>query len=184
MDLRFRETCGEGLSPQEPVFRLRSHSPGVLALPLLGDLAAPQDWYKHRDGGAPYSWSAFFSPRDRAEDFLKHKPIIPPTSTHPHSIFLKLFHPRVKSSAHHSLAPRYSCSNCGQRWDETPLPPGLLSPWTSGTQEAHPGSGSGSAHFHGLWGGPRTPCLCPVSGVCTAQVNPGGRWPGWPTALW
>ena len=70
--LRFQETRGEGLSPQEPVFRLRNYSPGVLALPLLGDPAAPQDGYKHREWSAPCGWSASFSPLDRAEDFLKH----------------------------------------------------------------------------------------------------------------
>ena len=112
--LRFRKTCGEGLSPQEPVFRLRNCSSGVLALPLLGDPAAPQDGYKHREWSAPCSCSACFSPLDRAEDYLKHKPVFSSTSTHPH----------------------------------------------------------------------RTPHFCPVSGVCTALVNPGSRWPGWPTALW
>ena len=112
--LRFRKTCGEGLSPQEPVFRFRTCSSGVLALPLLRDPAAPQDGYKHRDGGAPCGWSASFSSLDSAEDFLKHKPVLSPTSTHPH----------------------------------------------------------------------RTLRLCQVSGVCTALVNPGSRWPGRPTALW
>ena len=117
--LRFQETRGEGLSPQEPVFRLRNCSPGVLALPLPGDR------YKHRDWGAPYGWSASFSPLDRAEDFLKHKRILSPTSTHPHSIFLKLFHPRVKSSAHSLPSSMLQLLKLWQSWDETPLPPGL-----------------------------------------------------------
>ena len=102
--LRFRETRGEGLSPQEPVFRLRNCSPVVLSLPLLGDPAAPQDGYKHRDWGAPCGWSASFSPLNRAEDFLEHKPILPPTSTHPHSIFLKLFHPSAFTPWLHAAA--------------------------------------------------------------------------------
>ena len=104
---------------------LRTCSSGVLALPLLGDSAAPQDGYKHRDGGAPCSWSACFSPLDRAEDFLKHKPVLPPTLTHLHSIFLKLFHPGVKSSGHSLPGSTVQLRKLWQSWDETPLPPGL-----------------------------------------------------------
>ena len=112
----------------------------MLALPLLRDPAAPQDGYKHRDGDAPCGWSASFSSLDSAEDFLKHKPILSPTSTHPHSIFLKVFHPRVKSSGHSLPGSTVQLRKLWQSWDETPLPPGLSSPGRSGTQEAHQGS--------------------------------------------